>query len=150
MTELQDCMAEIQSDVTNGISINDSVMKLHDRGISVVSSVRIIKKTYELSLAEAKELVANHHVWNSLTESVKPFHDDLIDDIRRIIEKNKSSKYDKAIVYEYKEWHSADGESFQTSEIVDGTEYQFEVNSNGEIHILGKLNDLMRDEQSLG
>jgi len=85
MTELQDWITEIESDAADGASADDSVTKLRANGISVVSSIRIIRNSYKIPLAEAKSLVANHNVWNSMTESVKPFHDELITDINRVV-----------------------------------------------------------------
>ncbi|MDM8526452.1 hypothetical protein QUF80_24000 [Desulfococcaceae bacterium HSG8] len=85
MAELHEISDEIQSDASDGVSDSDSVMKLHERGMSVVGSVRIIRKAYGLSLGDAKETVADHRVWKSLTESVKPFHDELIGDIERTV-----------------------------------------------------------------
>ncbi len=85
MNELHEITVEIQSDAADGVSVSDSVTKLHERGISVVGSVRIIRKAYGLPLGDAKEIVAEHHVWKSVTESVKPFHDELIGDIERTV-----------------------------------------------------------------
>ncbi len=71
-----------------------------------------------------------------------------ISELREIIIKNKISDNDK-ILYEYKEWYSSEGESFQTSKTIENAEYQFEINSEGEIHVLGTLNDLMTEDDNL-
>jgi hypothetical protein len=89
MAETKDCTAEIadeiQADASGGIPAGESVIKLHGRGMSVIASVRIIRKAYSLGLGEAKELVANHYVWKSVTESAEPFHDALIADTERAL-----------------------------------------------------------------
>ncbi len=92
MNELHEITVEIQSDAADGVSVSDSVTKLHERGISVVGSVRIIRKAYGLPLGDAKETVAEHHVWKSVTESVKLFHDELIGDIERTVFSDSSGE----------------------------------------------------------
>jgi len=65
-------------------------------------------------------------------------------EITELIKKNKMSQADD-IVDEYEEWHSSDGNSFQTLKTVFGTEYVVEINSDCEPVVLGKLYDLMED-----
>lgn len=92
---MNDIMDEIRADASAGISVSESVIKLHEKGMSVVASVRIIRKAYGLGMGEAKELVANHRVWKSLTESLKPFHDELVAETEKEVfsERHPGSKY---------------------------------------------------------
>ena len=52
------------------------------------------------------------------------------------------------VIDEYEDWFSSDGNSFQTSKTVDNTDYAFEMNSDCEVHVSGKLYDLMADFES--
>jgi hypothetical protein len=65
-------------------------------------------------------------------------------EITELIKKNRMSQADD-IIDEYEEWHSSDGNSFQTLKTVDDIEYVFEINSDCEPIVLGKLYDLMTD-----
>jgi len=67
-----------------------------------------------------------------------------LSEITKVIKKNKISEWDE-VVYDHEEWHSSDGNSFQTLKTADDTEYVFEINSDCEVHVLGKLYDLMAD-----
>lgn len=69
-----------------------------------------------------------------------------LSEIKKIINNNKIIKDDQDACLEYREWYSSEGDSFQVSKTVDNTEYLFEIKSDGEIHLLGRLDDLMADE----
>ncbi|GEM_PF-1565274 len=78
----------------------------------------------------------------------KTIPDKEISEITSIIKKNKISKDDE-VIRDYEEWYSCEGDSFQTIRTVDSIEYLFEINSDGEIHILDTLNELMIDSKDL-
>lgn len=75
----------------------------------------------------------------------KAISDEELSEIKKIINENKAVKDEQEICREYGEWYSSEGDSFQVSKTVDNIEYQFEMNSDGEIHVLGALDDLMTD-----
>ncbi len=54
MTEIKDWITEIRSDAAGGASVDDAVAKLRANEISVVSSIRIVRNSYKIPLAEAK------------------------------------------------------------------------------------------------
>ncbi len=74
----------------------------------------------------------------------KAVSDRELSEITKVIRKNKISEWDE-VVYDHEEWHSSDGNSFQTLKTADDTEYVFEMNSDCEVGVLGKLYDLMAD-----
>ncbi len=61
MTALQEWITEIQSDVADGASVDDSVRKLHANGISVINSIRIIRNSYQIPLSKAKSWPWSSH-----------------------------------------------------------------------------------------
>ncbi len=76
----------------------------------------------------------------------KAISDRELSEIIKVIKKNEISEDDK-VVDEYEDWFSSDGNSFQTSKTVDNTDYAFEMNSDCEVHVSGKLYDLMADSE---
>jgi len=74
----------------------------------------------------------------------KAIPDRELSEITKVIKKNRISEWDE-VVYDYEEWHSSDGNSFQTSKTADDTVYVFEINSDCEVRVVGKLYDLMAD-----
>ncbi|RLC03278.1 MAG: hypothetical protein DRI57_29285 [Deltaproteobacteria bacterium] len=74
----------------------------------------------------------------------KVISDGELSEMIKVIKNNKISKWNE-VVYDHKEWHSSDGNSFQTLKTADDTAYLFEINSDCEISVLGRLYDLMAD-----
>lgn len=67
-----------------------------------------------------------------------------LSELTKVIRKNKISEWDE-VVYDHEEWHSSDGNCFQTLKTADDTAYLFEMNSNCEVSVLGRLHDLTAD-----
>ena len=82
-------LKEIQNDANQGISPSQSISKLHKQGQTITSSIRIIKWAYGINLAEAKNLVAGHPVWQTLTQAVQPYHDKIIKNLGKLMETDK-------------------------------------------------------------
>ncbi len=97
-----DALNIIHEAAENGVSSEDSVVKLHDMGISVVDSIRIIREAYGVSLSCAKKTVANHPVWKKLSEAATSFHKEL----ERSMSEAAISLYEDIESFSIKQTHS--------------------------------------------
>ena len=60
------------------IKIESTIKALHDKGLTIMKSIKMLMSIYNMSLSEAKTLVSNHPVWRSVAEAAEPLHEDLV------------------------------------------------------------------------
>jgi hypothetical protein len=74
-------LREIRADVENNIDVKDSIQKLYDHEVPIVSAIRIIRETYDISLTEAKQLVTEHIAWRNTAQLATPLHRELMNNL---------------------------------------------------------------------
>ena len=67
------CLEKIDS----GKKQNEIIEYLHDSGVTIIESIKIVMSLYQLSLGEAKSVVASHPIWRGVAEAARPLHGDL-------------------------------------------------------------------------
>ena len=70
---IEDCKGR----VSRGASREELILYLHDQGLTIVETMRILKETYKLSLGKAKEIVTAHPVWANEVKGADRLHSDL-------------------------------------------------------------------------
>lgn len=60
-----------------GKTSDEVVRLLHDSGLSITESMKVVMKVYEMSLGQAKEVVGSNPVWHDVVEASKPLHETL-------------------------------------------------------------------------
>lgn len=70
----------VQNGAGNG-HMGDLIASLKDSGRSIVESIYLVSKIYDVGLAEAKEAVVMSVAWRARVDSHEKFHDDLIEHI---------------------------------------------------------------------
>ena len=56
----------------------DVVAHLHEQGVSIIESMKVVQGVFDLSLVQSKDLVTSHPVWETLVRNSEPLHEDLI------------------------------------------------------------------------
>jgi hypothetical protein len=64
--------------VHKNVSKADIVAYLHEQGVSIIESMKVVRVVFDLSLAQSKELVVSHPDWEILVRNSEPLHEDLI------------------------------------------------------------------------
>ena len=57
--------------------MEDIIVMLHDKGLSLAESVWVLQQVFGESLAKLKEVVTAHPVWAELVSCTEPLHDEL-------------------------------------------------------------------------
>jgi hypothetical protein len=57
---------------------DDTIRTLHHQGLTITQSIKVLMSNYQMSLREAKSLVSDHPVWNSVTEAAEPLHKEIV------------------------------------------------------------------------
>jgi hypothetical protein len=70
-------VAALRERARAGLSLDESIVFLHDEGLPIVHSIRAIHEVFGLPLGEAKHVAAGHPVWASVANAAKRLHDDL-------------------------------------------------------------------------
>ncbi len=70
-------VAALRERVRAGLSLDESIVFLHDAGLPIVHSIRAIHEVFGLPLSEAKHVTAGHPVWAPMAEAARQLHDDL-------------------------------------------------------------------------
>ena len=63
--------------LTQGYSQDDVILYLHQQGLSIIHSIRVLRILYGIGLAEGKQLVTSHAVWAETVAAHEPLHDAL-------------------------------------------------------------------------
>jgi hypothetical protein len=70
---------KIDEKITNSLSIDEAIETLHQKGYSIIDTMKFLVSEYSISLAEAKEATSNHQVWNNEVLAAKEMHEDIIE-----------------------------------------------------------------------
>jgi len=54
-----ECKAKLQA----GTTIDEVIAYLHDQGLSILDTIKVIRQVGRMSLGDAKQIVSNHTVW---------------------------------------------------------------------------------------
>ncbi|MCP4108924.1 MAG: hypothetical protein GY749_25825 [Desulfobacteraceae bacterium] len=65
--------------LNSGVSRNDIIEFLHDSGLTIIESMKLVMSLYNISLGEAKFIVARHPVWENVVKAAEPLHEELCD-----------------------------------------------------------------------
>jgi ribosomal protein L7/L12 len=84
--ELKRYAKESEEAVARGLAPSDVVRLLHERGLTIIESIKVTMRVYGLSLGEAKKLVTNHAVWAAHVRAADELHDELEIELRRMNE----------------------------------------------------------------
>lgn len=75
--DLETTIEECRKRVNQGASSEDIVLYLHDRGITITESMKVLKEIYNLPLGKAKELVTAHPIWANQVRNADILHEEL-------------------------------------------------------------------------
>ncbi|WPB72897.1 hypothetical protein KYC5002_28020 [Archangium violaceum] len=70
-------VAALRERARAGLSLDESIVFLHDAGLPIVHSIKAIHEVFGLPLGEAKHVTAGHPVWAPLAKANQRLHDDL-------------------------------------------------------------------------
>ncbi|WP_052519327.1 hypothetical protein [Archangium violaceum] len=70
-------MATLRERARAGLSLDESIVFLHDAGLPIVHSIKAIHEVFGLPLGEAKHVTAGHPVWAPMAKANRRLHDDL-------------------------------------------------------------------------
>lgn len=74
---------ECASQVEQGSTISEIVEELHQDGLTITESIKIIREVFHISLGDAKRTVSANPVWLGVVEASKPIQDAFIDSLKR-------------------------------------------------------------------
>ncbi len=77
----EELKAKCKRKMKDGKSSEEIIEMLYFSGITITVSTRIIMELLEISLGEAKVIVADHPVWTDVVSAASPLHNDLIRNI---------------------------------------------------------------------
>lgn len=69
---------DYESKVTHGLNRDQLIVLMHDEGLSIVDSIKVVRWIYGMPLGEAKRVVATHPSWAKLSQKMDAVHADLI------------------------------------------------------------------------
>lgn len=75
---IEEIKAKCQKEIKGGKSHDEIIELLHDSGLTITESMKVVMELFKISLGEAKIVVAGHPVWSNVVEAAKPLHNDLI------------------------------------------------------------------------
>jgi hypothetical protein len=84
---------QLKREVEKGVSIENAITQLHEKGFTITHSMRILKTVYGISLKEAKNYVSNHPVWESIVIAAKPLHDELIASLGELLTPTEEEEF---------------------------------------------------------
>ena len=70
-------LQESQKRIDRGAVLEDVVVMLHDEGLSIPESVWVLQKASNRTVAQLKDLVTMHPVWEKVVRETEPLHDEL-------------------------------------------------------------------------
>jgi len=70
-------MAECRERLSRGVALEESIVPLHDAGLSITESVWVLAHVSVLPLKDLKMLTTAHPIWRSMVEATEPLHDEL-------------------------------------------------------------------------
>jgi len=78
-----DLVDRIRCRLGQGVSPEDVVAELHQNGLTIIQSIRVLRDASSLTLGQAKDIVSSHPVWAEVVRAAEPLHDDLEEIFRR-------------------------------------------------------------------
>jgi ribosomal protein L7/L12 len=76
-SDFENMLEECRRRISQGVKREDLILYLHNEGLTIIESMKILKKIYNLSLGEAKEQVTAHPAWASEVRSADVLHEEL-------------------------------------------------------------------------
>jgi len=73
----------------SGLPIGDVIKYLHERGVTITESMKALIVVYNISLREAKSLVAEHPVWSEVVRASEPLQENAERAIRELEKQQK-------------------------------------------------------------
>jgi hypothetical protein len=64
-----------------GAPSDDLIPYLHQRGLSIIESILVVRNLRDLGLGDAKVVVSVHPIWASVVAATVPLHEALIADL---------------------------------------------------------------------
>lgn len=77
-----------------GAPADELIVYLHETGLSIVESIRVLRQTLGIRTGEAKRLVDEHPVWRDDVEANEPLHDAVEARLGEIVCKQRPSQRD--------------------------------------------------------
>jgi len=71
-------------------SVSDLIKTLHHQGLTITQSIKVLMSTYQISLREAKSLISNHPVWNSVTKIADTLHQEMVQTLENATQKHSA------------------------------------------------------------
>ena len=87
---LKDLTQQCGQMTKQGASISDVISYLHQRGVTIIDSIKIVRELYGMPLRQAKSTVAGHSSWRDVAEAGDILHEELEAAIQK--ETSKKSK----------------------------------------------------------
>lgn len=72
-----DIKKKCQKELKEGKSSEEIIKMLYDSGLTITESMKIIMDLLDITLGDAKKLVASHQVWKEVVDAASPLHNDL-------------------------------------------------------------------------
>ncbi|MBN9681373.1 MULTISPECIES: hypothetical protein [unclassified Corallococcus] len=72
-------IASLRPDVQRGLSVEDTVVALHDAGLSLAKSIMGLAQLHGLPFGDAKLIAAGHPIWRGIVKAAEPLHQELED-----------------------------------------------------------------------
>lgn len=63
--------------IKHGMSSEDIILYLHQKGATITESMKVIRELYGLSLGEAKALVTAHPIWTDTVRGADVLHQEI-------------------------------------------------------------------------
>lgn len=64
--------------MVQGMSIDEMIKELHDQGLTITETIKVLMSVHRMSLREAKMRVSTHPVWKPLTQATESLHQELL------------------------------------------------------------------------
>ena len=74
---MEEIINTLKEKVSKGFELEQAIVELHEKGLTIIQSMQVIVKVFGLSLSEAKLKVSSHPIWSDIVESSEPLHEEL-------------------------------------------------------------------------
>ncbi|SRR5260370_42716553 len=68
---------ESRKRINEGAALEDIVLMLHDESLSIPESIWVLQRVSGRAVAQLKDLVTMHPVWEKVVRDTEPLHDEL-------------------------------------------------------------------------
>ena len=75
--DLEKLIGECEKKITQGASREELILHLKQEGLTIIESMKVVKKIYKVSLQEAKEMVTTHSAWVDEARVADSLHEEL-------------------------------------------------------------------------